>query len=69
MQAPSRNELLEELRRLRRLFRRCTGYLGQYPLRRVEEALRLIDANPERALECYWIARQKEPYAHEALRR
>lgn len=61
--APSRDELL----RLRRLFRRCHGFLGQYPLRRVEEALRCLPRNPERAAECYWRAREHEPYARAQL--
>ncbi len=60
---PSREELL----RLRRLFHRCRGFLGQYPVRRIDEALRCLDCNPERALECYELARRHEPYARVEL--
>ncbi|HFD14993.1 MAG TPA: hypothetical protein ENJ38_01650 [Rhodospirillales bacterium] len=60
---PSRKELL----RMRRLFRRCRGFLGQYPVRRIDEALRCLDCNPERAFECYELARRYEPYARVEL--
>lgn len=60
---PSRQELI----RMRRIFRRCHGFLSQLPVRRIDEALRCLDCNPERALECYWEARKHLQRALEEL--